>query len=645
MWAEIENKNKDCVFNGSYAGRDLYDNKVYNNITVYLESERNFVVTEKTNIKPVSYFVGREEELQDLRQIIEKGYKAVLVSGMGGIGKTHICRKLFEEYYVKHKKGEVEPFDHIGYIEYSNDMDSSLMKCLQYKEQNNPELNKEAAWKELNDLASGGKLLLFVDNVDKSMSEDVSLQRLETIPGAIILTSRYTAFSDQFELYPVGFLDIEQCKQIYTKIRFGSSEKTLSKEEIQELEYVILKLAGRHTITVEFLAHLAKTKSWSVKKLRKELEEKGFRLAFHKNGNIVNIQESYEKLYNLSNLTKAEQNIMEAFSIFPYIPLEAEICNQWLLSDAGASEDDDILMGLYQKGWLQFDMVQESYALHPVFAQFIFDRCKPKEENHCGLIEECQKSLEIPESGSALGCQKFIPFVTNVSEKLIGDNNIQQAECMSKIAYLLMSIEKYKKAEELYEKTLRERKRELGEEHPSIAICYNNLAGVYGREDDYKKVEELYEKALRVRERVLGEGHLSTIMNYFDLALVYAREGDYIKSEKICIKALEIRERVLREEYPDTATNYKNLAEVYEEESEYKKAEKLYEKPQRIREQVLGEEHLATTKICNDLARLYFRHGEYKRAIIWKRESYNILFLNFGQNLCKFFMKILNKLS
>ncbi|MCX4380040.1 MAG: hypothetical protein OSJ61_28470, partial [Lachnospiraceae bacterium] len=127
-----------------------------------------------------------------------------------------------------------------------------------------------------------------------------------------------------------------------------------------------------------------------MKKLRKELEEKGFRLAFHKNGNIVNIQESYEKLYNLSNLTKAEQNIMEAFSIFPYIPLEAEICNQWLLSDAGASEEDDILMGLYEKGWLQFDMVQESYVLHPVFAQFIFDRCKPKEENHCGLIEGCQ---------------------------------------------------------------------------------------------------------------------------------------------------------------------------------------------------------------------------------------------------------------
>ena len=530
MWAEIENKNKDCVFNGSYAGRDLYDNKVYNNITVYLESERNFVVTEKTNIKPVSYFVGREEELQDLRQIIEKGYKAVLVSGMGGIGKTHICRKLFEEYYVKHKKGEDEPFDHIGYIEYNNDMDSSLMECLQYKEQNNPELNKEAAWKELNDLASGGKLLLFVDNVDKSMSEDVSLQRLETIPGAIILTSRYTSFSDQFELYPVGFLDIEQCKQIYTKIRFGSSEKTLSTEEIQELEYVILKLAGRHTITVEFLAHLAKTKSWSVKKLRKELEEKGFRLAFHKNGNIVNIQESYEKLYNLSNLTKAEQNIMEAFSIFPYIPLEAEICNQWLLSDAGASEDDDILMGLYEKGWLQFDMVQESYVLHPVFAQFIFDRCKPKEENHCGLIEGCQKSLEIPESGFALGCQKFIPFVTNASEKLIGDSNIQQAVCMSKIAYLLRYIAEYKKAEELYEKALRIRERVLGEEHPSTATSYNNLAGVYASEGEYKRALIFYRKSYNILLLKFGQNHPYTQIVYENMQQVYIEwnpEGDF----------------------------------------------------------------------------------------------------------------------
>ena len=168
MGPETVNKNRDCEFNGPYAGRDLY-------ITMYQEPEREFVVTHKTDIKPVSYFSGREKELQDLRQKIEEGRKAVLVSGMGGIGKTHICRKLFEEYYIRHEKGEDRLFSHIGYIEYNDDMDSSLMECLRYKIQDNPALNKEAAWKELESLASSGKFLLFVDNVDKSITEDLGL--------------------------------------------------------------------------------------------------------------------------------------------------------------------------------------------------------------------------------------------------------------------------------------------------------------------------------------------------------------------------------------------------------------------------------------------------------------------------------------
>lgn len=104
-------------------------------ITTYKESERKFVVTHKTNTRAVSYFTGREKELQDLRQRIEEGHKVILVSGMGGIGKTHICRKLFEKYVKRHKKGEDEHLHHIGYIEYNGDMDSSLMECLRYKEQ------------------------------------------------------------------------------------------------------------------------------------------------------------------------------------------------------------------------------------------------------------------------------------------------------------------------------------------------------------------------------------------------------------------------------------------------------------------------------------------------------------------------------
>ena len=446
MGPETVNKLKDSEIHGDFIGRD----NITVNITMFQDNERQFVVTHNANIKPVSYFTGRETELKDLRQRVEEGRKSVLVSGMGGIGKTHICRKLFEEYLDKYTNSEDIPFCHIGYIEYAGDMGSSLMSCLKYRQQDYPEQNQEAAWQELEHLAANGKMLLFVDNVDKPMSEDEGLQRLNCIPGAVILISRQALFSDEFEPYPIGFLDMEQCKGIYEKIRFKGSGRKVRPEEEQDLKYVIEDLAGRHTITVEFLAHLARTKLWTVKRLREELEQKGFCLTFHKNGELVKIQESYEALYDLSELTEAEQNILEAFSVFPYIPLEATTCNEWLLADASVSENDDVLMGLYQKGWLQFDIAQESYALHPVFAKFIYEICKPRIEKHIGLIESCGECLKIPKSGSIKECQRYIPFAENFIKMLDMKKDFRQAKIISNVANSLYYTLKYKKAEELY---------------------------------------------------------------------------------------------------------------------------------------------------------------------------------------------------
>ena len=558
MGPKTVNKLKDNEIHGDFVGRDKITN-----IIMFQESEREFVVTHNANIKPVAYFTGRETELQELRQRIEEGRKSVLVSGMGGIGKTHICRKLFGEYLNKHAEDENGPFRHIGYIEFNGDMGSSLQNCLKFKQQDSPEQNQEAAWRELEYLAADGKLLLFVDNVDKPISADPDLQRLKGIPGAIVLTSRQVSFSDEFEPYRIGFLGMEQCKEIYWKIRHEDSGKKVGAEDDQELKYVIGILAGRHTITVELLAHLAYTKRWTVKRLRQELEQKGFRLEFHKDGEIINIQESYEALYNLSSLTEAETNILEAFSVLPYIPLKVEICNQWLLADAGASEEDDILMQLYQKGWLQFDIEQESYALHPVFGQFIYEKNRPEFEKHAGLIKACTRYLEIPENGSPLECQQYIPFAENVIKKVNMGDGLEQVEIIDALAYLLQYIAEYGKAQKLYEKALGISERVLGEGHPDTATSYNNLAGVYARQGEYGKAEELYEKALAIRERVLGEEHPDTATSYNNLAGLYTNQGDnkealsnYLKAYRVCLLRLG-------KKHPNTKIVHENMKIAY----------------------------------------------------------------------------------
>lgn len=620
MAPEVVNKNKNCVFNGPYAGRDLY-------ITMYQDNEREFVVTHNADIKPVTYFTGREKELDDLRQRIEEGRKSVLVSGMGGIGKTHICRKLFEEYLNKHAEDEGGSFRHIGYIEYNGDMGSSLISCLKFKQQESPGQNQEAVWRELEYLASDGKLLLFVDNVDKPLSSDTGLQRLKSIPGAIVLTSRQVSFGDEFEPYRIGFLGMEQCKEIYEKIRFRDSGKKVKPEEVSDLEYIIESLAGMHTITVELLAHLARTKPWSVKRLREELESKKFRLQFHKDGKLVNIQESYEVLYDLSELMETEQNILEAFSVFPYIPLDAETCSQWLLSDAGVSEDEDILMGLYQKGWLQFDMEQESYGLHPVFAQFIYEKCKPTAEKHLGLIEACQKCLEIPESGSAIECQKFIPFAESILEKVLMSNDMKKAIFIDVLAMLLQYITEDKRSEKWFNKSLEIYENVYGENHPETARSYNNLACQYLYHREYDKAEKLFKKSLKIIEDFFGENHLNAAGIYNNLAWIYNDQGEHDKAEKLFERSLKIIEDFIGENHNtiDIARNYNNLGYVYKTQGTFEIAEEMYKKSLNIRKSVLGEDHPNTSTCYNNLAVLYDLKGEYTKALSYFYKVYKSL--------------------
>lgn len=610
MDQKIDNRLKGCNVGNDYVG----GNQTKNYYNMFQDSEREFVVTHNANIKPVSYFTGREVELQELRQRIEAGRKSVLVSGMGGIGKTHICRKLFEEYVEKHANDENVPFHHIGYIEYSEDIGNSLQNGLKYKQQENPEANHEAAWKELEYLASDGKLLLFVDNVDKPMREDAGLQRLNSIPGALILTSRQASFSDEFEPYRIGFLSTEQCKEIYEKIRFDGSGGNVKPEEVQNLMYIIETLAGRHTITVEFLAHLARTKLWTVKRLREELEQKGFRLQFRKNGELINIQEEYEKLYDLFKLTEAEQNILEAFSVFPYIPLSAETCNEWLLSDAGVSEDDDMLMGLYQKGWLEFELAQESYVMHPVFARFIYGKRRPNAEKHLGLIKTCQGRIKIPDDNYLLECKKYLPFAESIIEKIDMEKSMEQVGFINMIALLLKCSGEYKEAERWFNDSLEICEEILEEDNCDIAYIYDCLGQIYSIQGEYRKGKEMYEKSLSIHERVLGENHKDTIVNYSNLASIYMRLHEYKRAEELFRKSLSLYEKTYEENESEIAIIYNELGGLYRTLGRFDKAEELYKKSLRIQEKLFGEYHLLTAIGYRNLAGVYLNTWRYKEA-------------------------------
>lgn len=178
------------------------------------ERARSHIITHQTEFVPPGFFIGRENELDELYDKLNKERCLIHISGMGGIGKTSFIRKL----YCRYIDANCCPYDYVGMINYDEDFETSMVKCLKYEMADRTMTSTANAWNELEYLASNGKLLLFVDHVEVSANDDIGLQNLFSIPCSIVLCSRRTSISDLFSVYPLGFLPQSQCVLLYKNI-------------------------------------------------------------------------------------------------------------------------------------------------------------------------------------------------------------------------------------------------------------------------------------------------------------------------------------------------------------------------------------------------------------------------------------------
>ena len=91
----------DNQLQGNNIGEYTGGNTIKNYIVLYQDKDREFIVTHNVNIKPVSYFTGREVELNKLCQMVEEGHKAVLVSGMGELEKEIFVKNCLRNIQIR----------------------------------------------------------------------------------------------------------------------------------------------------------------------------------------------------------------------------------------------------------------------------------------------------------------------------------------------------------------------------------------------------------------------------------------------------------------------------------------------------------------------------------------------------------------
>lgn len=613
---------------------------IQNNVKLKSNIQSN-IITYGQDITFTNNFVGRVDEINMVLKKLKKNDR-ILISGMGGIGKTTILKKLYHTI-VESKKNSNTKF---GYFEYKLSMDDTIYNALEFEKTGDRYLDMKKAKKVLENYANCNEVIIFIDNIPTKKYEEI--QQLASVKGKIIITSR----QNEYENYETVFIDkmsTEECKKLFER-ESGMHTDT------RDLDYVINSLIGRHTLTVKLLAKIAKKKQWEIEDIKNKLTEIGFKIEYRDLGKTTNILSEYKKLYSISGLSSCEKNILEGFSLLREAQLDKNKYQKFLAQDAQDAENDK-LYELYERGWLERN--KDEFSIHPVFAEFIAELDEISIVRHEGLYEFikslCLKLDDLIILNKQAYLTELISFGKNISIKCGVENELYN------IAFIARYFTEYNNAililqriGKVYEENYIKAQLLISEIYTDLSNfekaseCFDRIKEIWSNKDkvrlsylyiEYKIDYSLYlEKSAKTdsdRKKAIIELEelLKLEMDELTQGKIYNCLGGFYTNLKRNVenlnKALEYHKRAkaIREKSStnimDLARTYNNIANVYfykskikdEKEGNLKRAEKYYIKSIDLREKVLNNNHPDIARVLVNLGNVYVEQGKYKDAL------------------------------
>ncbi len=170
----------------------------------------------------------------------------------------------------------------------------------------------------------------------------------------------------------------------------------------------------------------------------------------------------------------------------------------------------------------------------------------------------------------------YLPHALYVLDSnLVSNEEERRLSLMRKCGLFCLSDERWKAAEVLFGQLTEVHKRVLGVEHSDTLTSMNNLALTYWNQGRWKETENLQVRVMEIRKRVLGEEHPDTLTSMNNLASTYRNQGRWKEAEELEVQVMETSKRVLGAEHPDTLTSIANLASTYRNQGQWKEAEEL----------------------------------------------------------------------
>lgn len=356
----------------------------------------NYSVETDLDIK--EFFVGREKELQEIDEYFEKGNHVVILSGMGGIGKTKLAKRYA---YDGVKRGE---YSRVTFMTYNKKIENMIcseemedtLNAFEKDERDSKSAYCKKKLKKLKELWGKGDLVI-LDNVD--CEDDEIIGEFSSDKYNLLVTSRISFDSQIGYTVKVDGFDPEgnECLEIFKKY----CEERYDNYEPQEIEAVkrIINYYNGHTYLIVLLAKMLEKSCKKPLEVEKRviIEEGGMKsislkIDARKDGGKrekKTISEHIKKLFDLSQFSEREEELLRVICIFGENQINIRLLVDWFSEDI---END--INELADKGWIEINEGYDFIKMHPLMAEVMYDKLGPT-TNNCELVT--RKMIEVME--------------------------------------------------------------------------------------------------------------------------------------------------------------------------------------------------------------------------------------------------------
>ena len=360
-------------------------------------------------------FLGRETDLQTIHDKLFNGNNLLLlVNGNGGVGKTTLASKYYEQYQ--------SDYQHLAWVLSEKSIVNALLTALETP----LALNFESAMpteKRLNLLltamaALNKPCLLVIDNANEVEDLNENYQDLRRCSNFhLLLTTRITEFAKAATYRIEGLPENEALalfKEHYQKHQ--NSEDDLVKQ--------IREAVGGNTLVIELLAkNLNQVNqfetSYSVANLLADLRSKGL-LSLSESEAVDTVYQAKGKLreekpeaiiaamYDLMALSDAEVALLSVFAVLPAENIPFNTLKSLLSTTENLKPT---LKTLAQKGWIEYNPSDNTFKCSPVIQEIT----RKKNGN---LRADCQGLIST--------------LIEKLDRETLHEDNYQQASLMAR---------------------------------------------------------------------------------------------------------------------------------------------------------------------------------------------------------------------